>query len=249
MNKEIISYAQIATEVYNELTANEKKQLIKFHLRPTQSGVTIISTLPYAAMRGICNLKTKKEIKLQLKKIAKNSRKIMCDDENQAIDYLQKLGFKTRLIKSKKPLEEDFQAKMINFMVESNLAKALKKREKIHFVASELTFEQGHHRVDVVGFDGTTVYLFELKKDRTTKVEQVKNYVDYYTSTRNISLFSTLLKNYPGKPVSQFTEVKGVMVMRHSENSANSNTWKNLAKKYNIDVLFFEESLNFKKVS
>jgi len=128
---------------------------------------------------------------------------------------------------------------------DANLARVLGSDKEIKFIASELIFEQGPNRVDVVGFNGKTLYFFELKKDRTTKVEQVKEYVNYY---RNSELLKQLLSKYPINPVKEFQEIKGVMVMRHAEGSAKDKKWKSLAEKNQISIVFYSDSFSFEKV-
>jgi hypothetical protein len=122
----------------------------------------------------------------------------------------------------------------------------------IRFVASEFIFEQGNNRIDIIGYDGETVYFFELKKDRTTKVDQVRNYVDYYTSPDNIETFVNVLRNYPITPIPNLPDapvVRGVMVMRDAAGSRNNPMWGQLATAHNVDILFFQESITFQKIN
>lgn len=255
MRNTIVSYAVKASTAYQALNDADKSFFKKyFHLRPTQNGVTIVSTLPCAPMRGITNLQTEEEIKKTLEAIIKSNKAIVSDDEVKAKSCLDKLGFQCRKKgpkenKLEELLEEDFQARMINTMHNSNVLKALGNDKKINFIASEFIFEQGKHRIDIVGYDSETVYFFELKKDRTTKVDQVKKYVDYYMSPTNNPLFTDVMSKYPMNPVIGFKNVKGVMVMRYAENSVEDIKWTELAKQHGVDILFFKESLDFVKVN
>lgn len=250
----ILENAIIAGRVYDNLADEQKKCLEKFHLRPTQSGITVVSTLPYAAMRGV-DVTTEAALKTKLEGLAAAYPQIMADDEEAAGNYLiTQFGFQLRTHKTEELLEEDFQARMINFMHHSNLAKlmGLPAGRTIRFIASEFIFEQGNNRIDIIGFDGEIVYLFELKKDRTRKVKQVRDYVDYYTSPAKVATFVNVLRSYPINPLPNLPDVptvRGVMVMRDAANARNNPTWGQLAAEHNVDILFFEESITFRKIN
>ena len=131
---------------------------------------------------------------------------------------------------------------------DDDLMKKLKAKNNIKFIASELIFEQGNYRVDIVGYDGIDLYLFELKKGRTTKVDQVKKYVDYYSEPDKRKTLEDLLSNYPISPVKSFDKIKGVMIMQYAENSYYSKKWCEFEKKNTIKILFFEKYLAYKTV-
>lgn len=248
----IIENAQYATVAWDGLESPDKENLRKyFHLRPTQSGVTIVSTLPYAPMRGITGLASVSAISDELKRISANFKKITQDDEEAAQAILRdELGFALRSDDGNHDaLEEAYQAMMINSMNQSNLADSLGLiGKRIDFVASELIFELGPNRVDIVGICDGELYFFELKRDRTTKVDQVRRYVEYYSQPTNLGILKRLLQNYPIRPVKEFTAICGVMVMRYAESSFNRKLWKGLAEEHKVKILFFEDSLRFKAV-
>ena len=248
---EILDYAKKSTDIWNSLPQEMKNSLnMYFHLRPTNSGITIVSTIPLFPMRGITGIKSKSDLLKKLNDICDNINKIYSVDEKDVTGILKEIGFKKRgddLKEDKKEgdIEEDIQALMIRSMSkDENLRIKLEAKNKIQFVASELIFEQGKNRVDVVGFDGVDLYFFELKKGRTTLVGQVKQYVDYYSELTNLSRLRELLKVYPINPVDRFEKIKGIMVMQYAENSTVN--WSKLAKDHAIDILFFEKSLSYR---
>lgn len=242
-----IKNAQIAKNVWNTLPKEKQKKIRKyFHLRPTSTGVTIVSTLPIAPMRGI-NVSKESELQNNLEEIFNNYQTITSDDNDKAKDALAGLGFKKRDIGEGVLLEESFQAMMINMMNDENGKgyKIFKDSEPIKFLASELIFEKGPNRIDIVGYDDNSLYFFELKKKRTFKVEQVSNYVGYYENKRMV--LDELLSNYPINALSvKDKKIKGVMVMRHAENSSNRKEWEQLEKQHNIRILFYNLSIDFK---
>ena len=244
---EIIGYAQMAADLWNTIPQEKKDSLRRhFHLRPTNSGITIVSTLPFSPMRGLTDIKNKNDLLNKLNQIHDNIKKICSVNEGEASTILEEIGFSKRNVKKEQYIEEDIQALMIRSMSkDENLRIKLKAKNKIQFIASELIFEGGKNRVDVVGFDGVDLYLFELKKGRTTKVDQVKRYVDYYSDSKNLIILQELLKTYPINPVEKFQTIKGVMVMQYAENS-DKNMWNKLATDNSIKILFFEKSLSYR---
>lgn len=245
----ILEYSDLANEVWTGLPLAQSNTLKRFfHLRPTESGVTIVSTLPCAPMRGITSITRPERLRETLVEIFENFPKVTQDEEEDAKVCLDALGFELRKKSPKKPLEEYYQAVMINDLNrgESNLAGIL-GRKRINFVASELIFTGSSDRIDVVGYEpeARELYFFELKKDRTLHVEQVRNYVDYYSQTEQKRFLSELLSRYPINkvPVGQFEDIKGVMVMRRAENSKTK--WDELARTHNVGIVFFCSSLTF----
>jgi|AntAceMinimDraft_17_1070374.scaffolds.fasta_scaffold01571_8 hypothetical protein len=243
---DIIKNAKTATNVWNKLDSDKQKKLKKhFHLRPTNSGITIVSTLPFLPMRGI-NVKSKKNLGIKLNELYNDYEIIVGVDENKAENHLiSTYQFKQRN-KTKYnigSIEEDMQTLIINSMINNELNLSITLNKKIMFITSELIIVKGKHRVDIVGFDGEDLYFFEIKKDRTTKVEQVSDYVSHYKSIRY--KLEDLLKNYPINPISKFIDIKGVVVMRYSENSVKQYDWKALEKQHNIKILFYKPSISF----
>ncbi len=243
--KDILQNAKIATAVWNGLDKDQREELHKyFHLRPTNSGITIITTLPFSPMRGLVE-KNDVNLRKKLDDIYKELPILYSTEEGKAKECLNVLGFKLRE-QDTDSLEEAVQALMIrNMSTDSSLQKRLGAKEKIRFIASEFIFEQGNNRVDIIGYDGTDLYLFELKKDRTTKVEQVRKYVDYYNKNR--ALLVDILRDYPINPVkSPVNDLRGVMVMQFAERSAGKTCWDDLKKEHGVDIVFYEKYLAFK---
>ncbi|OGQ59470.1 MAG: hypothetical protein A3J24_04340 [Deltaproteobacteria bacterium RIFCSPLOWO2_02_FULL_53_8] len=249
--EKIVENAIIARDVWNDL-ANEQEwgKIAKyFHLRPTMEGITIVSTLPTMPMRGI-KVKTKAKLKEKLKEINSSFKQLAGNDVKSREASRIRLGFKeTTPKKQRNPgyfIEEDRQAMMINSMnSDLNLPKIL-GIDNIKFITSELILNGTSGRIDIVGYAEPYLYFFELKKDRTTKVDQLSEYIKSYSE--KITLLSNLLANYPINPVHQpeGIKIKGVMVMRHAENS--NVDWKEMANKHKIDILFYRTSLSYTRV-
>jgi len=241
----IIKNAEIATKEWMSFNVPDKEKIRKyFFIRPTNSGITIVTTLPFMPMRGKV-VKSGAELKSTLQKIIKSYSKITQTDEVAASDFMKGIGFNQRSIQNSR--EENYQAIFINSMNDDhNLKIKLGSASNINYVASELIFERGNYRVDVVGYNGSDLFFFEFKNVRTTKVNQVSEYVDYYT--KNIKILSDILEHYPMNPVSTFNQIKGVMVMPYAESAYKDPMWKILASKFNIDIVFFAESLLYHKV-
>lgn len=251
ISQRIIENACIASNVWETSSEKIKKY---FHLRPTQSGVTIYTTNPIMAMRGVDVKNKNRDLAAKLQKkvndISKSYDRLLSDDIYKAVEEYKKLGFKEREKKMSGRLEEYYQAVMINEMGDDvNLQNKLRLKAPIRFVGSEIILEKGKHRIDIVGFEEIEkkLYLLELKKDRTEKVEQVANYVDYYSEGEASVVFKDLLKVYPGVSSVQFKVIRGVMVMRIAENMTEEK-WFQKAAQHNVDILFFKESIKFEKV-
>lgn len=211
-----------------------------FHLRPTSEGVTIVSTLPYAPMRGVSVKLANLEGKLDI--ISENFNKIVSINEKQAKQQLCNLGFQERSLVDK-TLEEDIQASFIRGMIDKEFA-----YDDIQFIASELNLEDAN-RFDVVGIKKDCIYIFELKKERTTAVfQQVSKYIDHFNQYRNE--FFALLQNYPNLslPITQIREIKGISVMKYAGNSPLTK-WEPLINQHQIDVWFYKESISFHKLA
>jgi len=243
----ISEISQMANSVWNSYSSVQQSSLSEFfHLRPTNSGVTVVSTLPFMPMRGINNIKSENSLINLLDSILNIKNDILPKDENLAKKEFMKLGFKERTIKSIK--EEDYQAKFINIMnCNDGLKKILNTPSLIQFVASEFIYEIGKNKIDIVGFDGSDLYLFEFKNIRTTNVEQLVNYVNYFSLETNQIIIKKILSNYPIYPVKEFRNIKGVMTMPYAKNSFSYNDWNSIGNKNGIEIIFFDESMNFYK--
>ncbi|MCF7870365.1 MAG: hypothetical protein K9M01_04540 [Candidatus Omnitrophica bacterium] len=253
-NKKIIEYAKMAASTWEEFVKDDDNEKIKnyFHLRPTNSGITIVSTLPDYEMRGITGIKTKKDLFSILNNINNEYAKITSLNPERKREVMEKLQFKSRSKeKPKNILEEKIQATMINTMSKDrNLPAKLGSQNKyIHFIASELILEKGPNRVDIVGYDEKDIYLFELKKARTKKIDQVANYVNYYKQQPQIEVLKKLLANYPINPVKKFDNIKGIMVMEDADNSEGRSDWKKPAKEQGIKILFYSSSLKYRNIA
>jgi hypothetical protein len=244
--RKIINNAAFALKIWSNFGPQGKVSKNKFsqyfHFRPTTDGITIVSTLPFAPMRGISV--SNSELKHTIDELMNCFPTLMGEDDKKALALLASFGFNKRT-SGKHKLEEDRQAQMIRGMVnnESNY-------NGLQFVASELIVEKTQNnrdcRFDIVAIKDKTLCLLELKKDRTTKApEQVRRYMDFYI--KNEKAIRQLLETYPNNPIKDYEQIKGIAVMRLSENT-KSKMWEDLKKKFDVAIWFYEESLAFSKV-
>ena len=230
----IIENAKAAQAIYAKLKLNLADNFDKcFHLRPTGDGITVVSTLPFASMRGK-NVEAN-ELENFLQKLNNRIKKICSVNFVESANVLQEeFGFTIRDT-DKSDLEENIQAAFIKGMLVGQA-----DYEGIEFVASELALMQDY-RFDVVGIKEDTLYIFELKKDRTSKVEQVEEYVTLVNT--NEKEFQNVLSVYPKLAVSGWKKVQGVMVMAHAVNVRKTIGEK--AQDIGVEVWYFEPALHF----
>jgi len=237
----IAQNANAAKDVWKDFS-HDNKLCECFHLRPTASAITVISTLPYAPMRGI-SVKPDK-LKDVLIKIAGKTDVLLGVDAEKSLAFMDQWGFKNRESKNKKSdgfVEENAQAFFIQGMI-------LKQEmyENIDFVASELILADKSSRFDIVGYKDGTLYIFEMKKDRTLAgLTQTAGYANLIKD--NKKLFLEVLKNYPHCPVDNFENITAIAVMRYAANSAT--LLENKAKEAGVGLWFFERSISLRKAS
>jgi len=201
-------------------------------------------------MRGSTGIKEKERLLFILEVISKNYEVLTSLNEKKKNEVMKNLDFPQRGKIKHRKLEEKIQATMINTMgKDRNLKGKLKSSNNIHFVASELIFEKSKNRVDIVGYDNKDIYLFELKKGRTKKVEQVADYVKYYSEKNKKDILRKILEHYPINPVKEFNKIKGVMVMEYAENSVGLTAWQKLAKQNQIHILFYKSALMYEAIT
>ncbi len=227
----ILRNAEFASKVWNEflISINNAEVFRKcFHLRPTASGITIVSTLPYAPMRG--KNETKDTILNVLKKLHEKLSQLTNDAKEDSLNILKELEFKQRT--NTKALEDNLQALLIQGLIKNEPA-----YYGIQFIASEFNLVHDK-RFDVVGVKDTTAYIFELKKERNTHaVSQLKGYINHFNTY--IRDYESVLRVYPGATVGTLNEVKGIIVMPWS---ANSKTDWEKYKENDIDIWFSDIS-------
>lgn len=247
MKRTIINNARTASEAWAKLSKAHQDKLKKyFHLRPTQSGITIVSTMSFLPMRGL----TAKPVQIDeaLNFLIKNFNKYTQVDQDKAKDFLvnEECQFYFKSRSGASVLEENIQALMINTMSEDkNLSRALDLTNNIQFIASELRFEMKAQRIDIVGYDSDDLYIFELKKARTSKISQLQSYIAYYNDPIIREFLSELLENYPIYPVKAFNNIIGCMVMGYCENANARKKLIDQAKPHK--VLFYEPSIKYAK--
>jgi hypothetical protein len=165
--EKVTTYAMLVKEKYtcfmDEIVKNEDKQVFRsfFHLRPTSSeNTTIVSTLPYAPMRGLPKVKINSLIeKLNRLYDLINILKTTSREETEKI--LIREGFKPR---SPAFREENVQASLIRNIIS-------KKYSDMIFIASEFElfdFGENHQtkRPDVLVYKNGVLYDIEIKNAR-----------------------------------------------------------------------------------
>jgi hypothetical protein len=238
----IIENAQLATQVWNKIEHKEKDKFTRyFHIRPTNESFTLVSVNSYLPMRGI-HLQTPKDLESSIILLLNNLKKITSVNAGAAKKYLLNLGFAEKS-KAKNPQEDEIQAKIIRTMNDNDNLCRIIGVDRIQFVASELVLEQKKTRIDIVGIAKNKLILFELKRGRTNKTEQLYNYINYYNE--NIIKLKELLSAYPINNVPSFNYIEGIMVMNFAENSPRE-TWQISENKHNIKIIFFEDSYIFR---
>ncbi len=224
--EKLIENAKITKKIWEDLKDNGLKTKFKknFHVRPTDIGITLVSTHPSKPMNGNENVKIRRKANYYF-------------DE----DFIKKcanLKFKEKDWKDigingkTKKIESYLQAWLINVINNcenkydkelSELKKALNLENKnIYFIGSELILQEddtkGGQKPDIVIHDGNgTVYFLELKtskgylrEDGKTPHEQVQEYIDTYG---NDEQYKELLLNYPMvENLKEINECKGFVV-------------------------------------
>ena len=240
--EKIIQNTKVAQEVWKKYV-HDRKMCECFHLRPTGSGITIISMLPYAPMRGLCDVNPDK-LNDELKKLSGETSRLLGVDEDKASEIMVKHGF----------IDEEYRVKRSGVWKEDNAQALFVKGmilkhdmyEGIDFVASELALAGKSSRFDIVGYKDDDLYIFEMKKERPQKgFEQVAKYAAAINNNKEI--FLSVLSKSPYCPVNNFKKVHAITVMRYAENSATQ--LKNSAKKAGVGLWYYERSITLRKTT
>ena len=102
----ILHYSKIANEAWQKLKKEDQNILNRhFHLRPTNSGVTIVSTLDIAAMRGVRGITKSEKIVDKLQEILSKTNELYSSDDKIRKEIMKGIGFKHRQKDDKTPLE------------------------------------------------------------------------------------------------------------------------------------------------
>ena len=223
----LIENAKITKKIWENLKDNEIKAKFKknFHVRPTDNGITLVSTHSSKPMNGNQNVKIK-------------SRKANFYFDEDFIKKCANLKFNEKDWKDigingkNKKIELYLQAWLINVINNcenkydkeiSEFKKALDLENKnIYFIGSELILQEddtkGGQKPDIVIHDGNgTVYFLELKtskgylrEDGKTPYEQVQEYINTYG---NDEQYKELLLNYPMvENLKKVEEYRGVVI-------------------------------------
>jgi len=248
--RKIAANARAAKEVWAGFE-NNRELCECFHLRPTASGITLVSTLPYAPMRGISVAIA--DLKPLLSEIVKKTDVLQGIDEDKALNLLEGWGYKSR--KSGSFLEENAQALFIQGMIlQQNMYNTISTGmcssvnpgmyEGINFVASELVLADKSSRFDIVGYKDGTLYIFEMKKDRSIPgLAQTAGYAKLINENKQYYL--DVLNNYPQCSVHDFDKVAPIAVMQYAANSTSLLIKR--AKEAGVGLWFFERAITLRK--
>lgn len=214
----------------------EREFRASFHLRPTSSlNVTIVSTLPFAPMRGIANIKID-ELENKLSKIIK----ILSESSDiKKLEMMKELGFKKRKIISQR--EEDAQAALIRDLILSP-----EKYDNLQFIASEFElFEYRKEKVnrpDVFAYKDGILYDIELKNKRETfTVTQAEGYVTHIKD--NLKIYNDCLNEFPNCKIGEIKDVKGIALVPYAENPPPK--LENAGKNAGIELWYFNIIKNY----
>jgi len=216
-------------KLFEDWDGDEKIFRSLIHLRPTTSGVTVVSTVPGFHMRGL-NMNKADELEEILTKL----KNLLCTNDKRSL--LEKLKFDQKESRSKNELEEDVQAFLIRDMIINP-----SKYHEIQFVASEfdlLEMEPRRKRADVIGYKDSVLYDIELKRERLTEVvTQARKYTDFLSD--NIQEYEKRLAAFPYSVIEKVNEVKGIALMPKSTGKIwadKVNGWK----EKHIDLWYYE---------
>jgi hypothetical protein len=207
---EVIKNSKFGKEEWNKIESEDVKKKFKkyFHLRPTQSGFTIVSTHPNRPMNGIQAV-SKLNLKVGIENIEKaiNNENIEWKKANIILlrNHNKTRGFH---ITQKRPNKEyKVQANFINKLLEgSKEIKDIFGVKELDFIGSEIILPGKKEKIDILAYGETSsgskkIFFIEVKKagkvsrDLKEKAfEQVQEYVDVYSKDKD---FATLIANYP----------------------------------------------------
>lgn len=207
-----------------------------FHLRPTSSGVTIVSSLKEKPMRGIKVGKTVVKKKLgEIYEIIKLQEKL---------ELLTQMKFQDRINTSAHKKEEDYQAEMISKMMDNESLKKALNVEKLIFITSEFILHDSgdkseKNRIDIIAYDGANrLFFFELKEPNNTKDDgysQVKRYLKVYGEGEKKKQMLEILANYPGCSIKlDNLKIEGYVIVGYS---------KKIIENSEIGIIKFEDGV------
>jgi hypothetical protein len=180
-----------------------------FHIRPTSSGITFVTTHKDRAMRGIAKISAARTGEMLT--LASRSIKGAAVDFSR-VKYVRKTGrteiFEERTqasLSKKREKEFAIQAFVINAIVSGE--KSLPDKfgvDRLFFMGSELILQDGTvnsgQRIDIVAHDGNGKILFIELKDESTKDDPCDQMRKYLKKYGNDEQFKELLLNYPSIP-------------------------------------------------
>jgi len=217
--------------------------------RPKATGITLVSLFDFAPMRGI-NVNGN-NIKSIMETLTKEQDFLLSpnkdDDKKRAI--LEALNFKSRAAATEEYLEEDVQAFLVREILSSedsakNIAQKIIEECKfssLKYLASEFEWsEQGKKdRVDVLCCDSgdyNKLLIVELKKVRTTKLEQARYLKIFRKHENEIKKFVAALT---GKEVDSCRADVKIIYLMPSHPRLEKNMWKKVIKEQGVDGIIF----------
>lgn len=179
-----------------------------FQLRPKgNKKIELVSFLPHHPMRGIELTINNCEVVLDelINKLTEHKGAPLAENN---LTYFENMGFPDRSQKTKTYREDDVQA---SFCLQQ--LRGAEAFEGIQFVTTEFLMVLENKRIDVLGIRDSTLYIFELKKDRDNKAySQVYKYKTELES--NMGAYLELLRHFPNVPANAASlNIEAVAVM------------------------------------
>jgi hypothetical protein len=241
--------AKEVTIIYNSFlgSLSEEQQLefrAAFHLRPTSSGTTtIVSTLPFAPMRGLPGYspdKVKETLPLLLDILSEF-------DMKKQKGMLEDLNFGER---NDNPREENAQAAFIRQVIKDKLGDFL-------FVAAEFDLfgvgeDKKTKRADVIVYRNKILYDIELKLSRNginvedrgdSAITQALDYSAHMKDDRYFKEYIKCLEEFPNK-IGEINDIRGIAIVQATPSSRARGTLKPEALSVGVDLWTFKADEN-----
>lgn len=242
-----------------EWSENIPEKLRRYlYLRPKTTGITLVSLFDFAPMRGTDV--NDNNIDSVINKFNENYDFLVSPnkDENDKIEILRELNFKSRSNKEEDYLEEDVQAFLIREIIDSDdvikdIPKRISKKcgfSGLKYLTSEFEWSINgkKDRIDVLCCDKedhSKLLVIELKKIRTTKLDQTR-YVKVLNDNQDqIKKFVAALTNIA--PKKSGIDVKIIYLMP-SHPRLDEKKWGSIVKRERVDgIVFYNTGFSFDK--
>lgn len=219
------------------------------YLRPTANGITLVSFFDFAPMRG--KGVNNKNIDFIISELDKKYAFLVSPQKskNDKIEILKKLDFKSKAKSATDYLEEDVHAFLIREIMDSeDVIKDMPKRisercgfSRLKYLTSEFEWSINgkKDRIDILCCDKEDhdkLLVIELKKIRTTKLNQIRYVKVLEDNQEEMKKFIATLTNTPAD--SSRIGIKIIYFMP-SHASLDKTKWDDIAKRKGVNAIFF----------